>query len=73
MSNLTIRIEEELKKEAFEKADKLGVSLTLVIKTALRNFSQNSTIHIGESEEVCLSSDIQDLADQTFDLLADKK
>ena len=38
MSNLTIRIDENLKKKAANQAQKLGVPLTFIVTTALINF-----------------------------------
>ena len=52
MSNLTIRIEDELKNQAMKQAEEIGVSLSLVVKNALKHFVQNPVLIIGDSEEI---------------------
>lgn len=48
MSTLTIRIEEQLKKKASKRAEKLGISVSFVIKNALKNFVEAKKIVIEE-------------------------
>jgi len=71
MTNLTIRIDEPLKKKAFQQAKRLGVPLTLVIKNALKNFIQDPTVVI-DIEDIKVTSDLQKKMDAISDLL-DKK
>jgi antitoxin component of RelBE/YafQ-DinJ toxin-antitoxin module len=59
MTTLTIRIEESLKKDAARLAKELGIPLTLVIKTALKNFVASPKVLIGEPERVSLSEELQ--------------
>jgi len=69
MSNLTIRIEEDLKKKAAAQAEKLGVPLTFIVKTALINFIESPKIVIGEPQDVIITSDIQEKMDKIGELL----
>ena len=59
MSTITIRIEDELKKKAAKQADELGVTLTLIIKNALKNFVSSPKVLIGEPEKVFLTERLQ--------------
>lgn len=59
MTTLTIRIDEELKQKAFEKAEKFGVPLTLIVKNALRDFVDAEKITIGKPEEVIITPELQ--------------
>lgn len=70
MTTLTIRIEDELKLKAMSQADKLGVPLTLIIKTALRNFIASPKVIIGDVEPVEVTPDIQAQMDTIGDLLS---
>jgi len=72
MTTLTIRIEDELKLKAAKQADKLGVSLTLIVKNALRNFVEAPKIVIGEPETVIVTPDIQVKMDKIGELLSKK-
>lgn len=70
MSNLTIRIDEELKKKATIQANKLGIPLTLVVKNALKNFVDSPKIVIGEAESVTVTPGIQNKMDKIGKLLS---
>ena len=59
MTTLTIRIDENLKQEAFRAAEKLGIPLTLIVKNALQNFIKEPKVVIGESQSVDVTPDIQ--------------
>ena len=72
MSTLTIRIDELLKKQASQKARNLNVSLSFIIKNALRNFIKNPKIVIGEIEDLEVTPDIQDKMDNIGTLLIKK-
>lgn len=50
MTTLTIRIDEDLKKKAFQEAEKLGVPLTLIVTNTLVNFIKSPKVTIGEVE-----------------------
>jgi hypothetical protein len=69
MSNLTIRIEDELKKDAFHQAQKLGISLTLVVKNALKNFVKSGAVVIGEPEVIDVTPQMQKKMDKIGTLL----
>jgi predicted transcriptional regulator len=69
MPNLTIRIEDELKKDAFHQAQKLGISLTLVIKNALKNFVKSGAVIIGEPEDVEVDDELQQKMDRVASIL----
>ena len=73
MTTLTIRIEENLKTRAFNHAEKLGVPLTLVVKTALRNFISSKQFVVGEPETVPVTSKMQLKMDKIGKLLSKKK
>ena len=60
MSTLTIRIDDNLKKSAFKAAEKLGIPLTLVIKNALKQFTENPNIVIGEPSDVIVNKNIKE-------------
>lgn len=70
MTTLTIRIEEELKTKAFNRAEKLGIPLTLVVKNALRNFVETSKVVIGEPETVIVTPKIQKKMDKIGSILS---
>lgn len=70
MTTLTIRIEEELKAKASEEAEKLGISLTLIIKNALKNFVETPRIVIGEPETIVVTPGIQKKMDKIGELLS---
>ena len=72
MSNLTIRIDELLKKKATMQAKKLGIPLTLIIKNALRSFIKTPTIVIGDIEDLEVTPDIQEKMDKIATLLVEK-
>ncbi len=72
MTTLTIRIDEELKIEAFSQAEKLGIPLTLVVKNALVNFVRSPKVIVGESETVLITPDIQKKMDKIGKLLSKK-
>jgi len=59
MTNLTIRIDEDLKHKAFKQAEKLGIPITLIVKNALQNFLASPQIVIGKCETVIVTPDIQ--------------
>lgn len=72
MTTLTIRIEDELKSKAFSQADKLGISLTLIVKNALKTFVESPKIIIGEAETIIVTPDIQTKMDKISNLLSKK-
>jgi hypothetical protein len=72
MTNLTIRIEDDLKAKAFAQAEKLGVPLTLIVKNALKNFVEAPKVVIGEPETVVVTPNIQAKMDKIGDLLSKK-
>ena len=69
MSNLTIRIDEKLKKKAAMQAKKMGIPLTTVITLALVNFVESPKVLIGEPQDIIVSADIQQKMDQIGELL----
>ena len=70
MTTLTIRIEDDLKSKAIFQAGKLGVSLTLIVKNALKNFVESPRIVIGEPETIAVTPAIQKKMDKIGDLLS---
>ncbi|MDP3975542.1 MAG: hypothetical protein Q8P95_01360 [bacterium] len=70
MSSLTIRIEDDLKQKAFYQAQRMGISITLVVKNALKNFVKNPTITIGEPEDVEVTASLQAKMDKVADILS---
>jgi hypothetical protein len=72
MTTLTIRIDETLKAKAFDRAEKLGIPLTLIVKNALRNFVETSRVVIGEPETVVVTPAIQKKMDKIGNLLSKK-
>ena len=46
------------------QADKLGVSMTLIVKTALMVFARDPRVTIGEPEEIIMPKDIQAKAEK---------
>ncbi|EKD64209.1 MAG: hypothetical protein ACD_51C00047G0007 [uncultured bacterium] len=69
MNTLTIRIDSDLKERASVQAEKLGVPLTFIIKTALINFVESPKIVIGEPQDVIVASDTQSKMDKIGELL----
>lgn len=55
MTNLTIRIDQKLKTLASKKAQKLGISVSLVVKSALINFIETEQVIIGKPKVVEVS------------------
>ena len=72
MSTLTIRIDEKLKGAAARAAEKLGVSLSFVIKNALKSFVEEPKIIIGESKSIDVTLDIQKKMDNVAEQLKKK-
>ncbi len=72
MSNLTIRIEDDLKNQAMRRATEIGISLSLVIKNALKNFIEKPVVIIGEVEHLSVTADIQKKMDKVATLLVNK-
>lgn len=64
MTTLTIRIQEDLKNKAADQAEKLGIPLTLIVTTALRNFVDSPEIVIGKPEIMKITPDIQKKMDK---------
>ncbi|MEK7523419.1 MAG: hypothetical protein AAB588_00120 [Patescibacteria group bacterium] len=73
MSNLTIRINENLKKKAAKEAGKLGISLTFVVINALNHFIESPKITIGEPEDVMVTPDLQKSMDTIGRLISKKQ
>jgi hypothetical protein len=55
MTNLTIRIDQKLKTLASKKAQKLGIPVSLVVKSALINFIETEQVIIGKPKVVEVS------------------
>lgn len=72
MTTLTIRIDENLKESASKVAEKLGVSLSFVIKNALKNFIETPKIVISESKSIEVTPEIQKKMDQVAKQLKNK-
>ncbi len=72
MTTLTIRIDEKLKVSASKVAEKLGVSLSFVIKNALKNFIETPKIVISESKSIEVTPEIQKKMDQVAKQLKNK-
>lgn len=72
MTTLTIRIEDDLKSKAASQADKLGISLTMVVKNALKSFVESPKIVIGEPEIIVVTPEIQAKMDKIGELLSKK-
>lgn len=70
MTTLTIRIDEKLKSKASNRAEKMGIPLTLVVKNALRNFVETERIIIGEPETIEVTPRIQKKMDKIAKLLS---
>ena len=62
------RIEDKTWKPAKLVADGLGVSMTLIVKTALKVFARDPQVSIGEPVEVKMPERIQKKADQMNDV-----
>lgn len=73
MTNLTIRIDEELKKKAARLAKKLGIPLSAVIKNALRDFIHNPEVKIGQSQSKKVSPKLEEKIDQIFEWINKKE
>lgn len=69
MSNLTIRIEKKLKKEAIKQAEKLGISVTFIVTNALKKFVKNPVVIIGEPEDVAVTPGIQKQINKIADIV----
>ena len=72
MSTLTIRIDEDLKKAAAKAAKKLGISLSFIIKNALKNFIEEPKIVISESKTIDVTPNIQKKMDSVAKKLKNK-
>lgn len=70
MTTLTIRIEENLKNDAFNLAEKLGIPLTLVVKSALKSFVETKRVVIGSSKQIKVTPDVQKKMDKIGRLLS---
>lgn len=70
MTTLTIRIDKKLKSKAALEADKLGISLTLVVQNALNTFVNSPKLIIGEVETIVVTPKIQNKMDKIAGLLA---
>lgn len=70
MTTLTIRIDEKLKTKAALEADRLGVSLTLIVQNALQTFVKSPKIVIGKVETMVVTPKIQKKMDKIAGLLA---
>lgn len=75
MTNLTIRIDQDLKDKALKQAEKLGVPLTLVVIKALKTFVKSPKLVIGEPEKIEVSPALQEKIDQLESMIIalDKK
>lgn len=65
MTTLTIRIDDQLKAKAAKEASRLGISLSFIVKNALRNFSESPKLTIGEPEIIPLSPSMQKKVNKT--------
>jgi len=72
MTTLTVRIKEDLKNQAANQAEKLGIPLTLIVTNALRNFVKSPRIVIGEPEIIEVTPAIQKKMDKVDKLLSKK-
>lgn len=70
MTTLTIRIDEKLKTKAALEADKLGVTLTLIVQNALKSFVESPKLVIGEVETIVVTPKLQNKMDKIAGLLA---
>lgn len=70
MTTLTIRIDENLKKKAFNQAEKMGIPLTLVLKSALKNFIEAKSFTVGKAETIAVTPAIQKKMDKIGKLLS---
>ncbi len=70
MTTLTIRIEENLKNDAFNLAEKLGIPLTLVVKSALKSFVETKRVVIGSPKQIKVTPDVQKKMDKIGRLLS---
>ena len=70
MSNLTIRIDDELKKKALKQAKILGIPLSLIIRNAIRDFIKCPGFIIGEPEKVEVDAGLQKKIDRISELLS---
>lgn len=65
MTTLTIRIDDQLKVKAAKEAAKLGLSLSFIVKNALRNFLESPKLVLGEPEIISLSPLLQKKVNKT--------
>lgn len=65
MTTLTIRIDDRLKAKASKEASKLGISLSFIVKNALRNFLESPKIVIGDPEIIPLTPSMQKKVNKT--------
>jgi len=72
MTTLTVRIDEGLKNEAFKQASVLGIPLTLIVITALKNFINEPMLVIGKPMTVKVTPDIQKKMDKIGKVLSKK-
>ncbi len=70
MTTLTVRIKDDLKSKAAHQAEKLGISLTLIVTSALKNFVESPRIVIGEPEILKVTPTIQKKMDKVAKLLS---
>lgn len=70
MTTLTIRIENDLKKKAAKQANEFGISLTLIVKNALKNFIASPKFTIGEVETIIVTPKMQKKMDKIGELLS---
>ena len=69
-TNLTIRLDQDLKTNATKQAAKLGIPLTLIVTTALKNFVASPRIIIGDPEMIPVNPEIQRKIDKITKLLS---
>ncbi len=70
MTTLTIRIKDDLKSKASRQAEKLGISLTLIVTSALKNFVESPRVVIGEPEILKVTPGIQEKMNKVANLLS---
>lgn len=73
MTNLTIRIKDDLKKNALKQAERLGIPVTLVVKVALQDFVRNPRVIIGEPEVLEAPPEIQEKMNKIAKLLRERE
>jgi predicted transcriptional regulator len=72
MTTLTVRIKEDLKNKAAHQAEKLGIPLTLIVTTALKNFVDSPQIVIGKPEIIKVTPALQKKMDKVAKLMSKK-